>query len=328
MRAALDLSTVREQLGEGAARWPRLDYAEQVGSTNLVAREDPQPWRVVLADFQDSGRGRLTRSWQAPPRSSLAVSVVLPLRPRSSEWGWLPLLVGVAACDALRDVGLVRAGLKWPNDVVAPRPADERGQGSAGSAGSEGKVAGVLCESLVTSEGALAVAGAGINIDQHAQELAVPGAVSLRTLGLQVARERVLAAYLARLGELVSGWLDGGLDARAIGARYRERCATLGRDVEVSGVDGSIRSGRAVDVDGQGRIVLQTKDGRVALAAGDVRHLRPTTPGSSVPGTPARGTAPPGSSTPDSSTAGIPTPDASATGTATPDISTTGATPR
>jgi len=78
-----------------------------VPSTQDVARKLPAG-SVVVADHQTAGRGRLARSWQAPPGTALLASFVLPPSPL------LSLAVGVAAARACRPA--VR--LKWPNDLL------------------------------------------------------------------------------------------------------------------------------------------------------------------------------------------------------------------
>jgi BirA family biotin operon repressor/biotin-[acetyl-CoA-carboxylase] ligase len=79
---------------------------------------------VVLTTSQTAGRGRLGRSWIAPPGKTLAVSLLLrPLHPLGTPLGmehfaWLPLLAGVAMTRSI--AGLLpehRVTLKWPNDV-------------------------------------------------------------------------------------------------------------------------------------------------------------------------------------------------------------------
>ncbi|MGH9279097.1 MAG: biotin--[acetyl-CoA-carboxylase] ligase, partial [Acidimicrobiales bacterium] len=63
---------------------PRFDLIrrfDEVTSTNQVAvgfaREGAPEGVVVVADHQTAGRGRQGRRWQAPPGSSLLVSVLL-----------------------------------------------------------------------------------------------------------------------------------------------------------------------------------------------------------------------------------------------------------
>ncbi|MEO6505402.1 MAG: biotin--[acetyl-CoA-carboxylase] ligase, partial [Terrimesophilobacter sp.] len=86
---------------------PRLVVLEQCDSTNseLVARaatgEEPEFSTLVTAD-QTHGRGRLGRTWVAPPGQTLAVSVLLrPVLPNGKplgvqHYGWLSLLAGLA----------------------------------------------------------------------------------------------------------------------------------------------------------------------------------------------------------------------------------------
>lgn len=86
---------------------PRTVRAGTVTSTQDVARELPIG-SVVVADHQTAGRGRLDRSWEAPPGTALLVSFVLPAHPL------LSLAAGVAAAEACGP----RVRLKWPNDLL------------------------------------------------------------------------------------------------------------------------------------------------------------------------------------------------------------------
>ena len=82
----------------------------------------------------------------------MAVSVVVPMA--GVEWGWLPLLTGMAMARALQQVAGVDARLKWPNDVLVDGA----------------KICGVLCEMARQPPGTdadvLVVAGMGINVAQ------------------------------------------------------------------------------------------------------------------------------------------------------------------
>ena len=69
--------------------------------------------------------------------------------------------------------------------------------------------------------------------------------------------------------------MDGGRAAPVRDA-YRARCETLGRRVTLSRPDGPDVRGTAVEVDDDGRLVIEAEDGRRAWAAGDVTHVRST----------------------------------------------------
>ena len=47
--------------------WPSVEVVEVLGSTNDEVRERPRPWRVVVAERQERGRGRLGRAWTTTP---------------------------------------------------------------------------------------------------------------------------------------------------------------------------------------------------------------------------------------------------------------------
>ena len=57
-----------------------LHYFQQVGSTNDIARElagrGAPEGTLVITDEQLAGRGRMARSWSAPPGSALLMSLV------------------------------------------------------------------------------------------------------------------------------------------------------------------------------------------------------------------------------------------------------------
>ena len=59
----MDVHALQEALLTPEGPWSALDVLETVDSTNLEALRDPRAWRVVLAEHQSAGRGRLARQW-------------------------------------------------------------------------------------------------------------------------------------------------------------------------------------------------------------------------------------------------------------------------
>jgi BirA family biotin operon repressor/biotin-[acetyl-CoA-carboxylase] ligase len=233
--------------------WRPVEVLASVGSTNDVVRAGPAPWRVVTAERQEQGRGRLGRAWTTTPGTSLAVSVLVPVPP--SGPGWVPLFTGLAVRRAVREVSGLVTSLKWPNDVLVPSDGDR-------------KLAGVLCEWV--PEGV--VVGLGLNVDARRSDLPVDTATSLRAAGVPgVDRAALLTAYLAQLAVVLRE--DTGPRGPSVAA-YRDACATVGRAVEVHGPDCSVRTGRATAVDDEGRLALLTPAGDELVSAGDVVHVR------------------------------------------------------
>lgn len=238
---------------------------DQTGSTNadLLAGADTLADRTALvAEHQDTGRGRHARPFSGPPRSQLLMSALIRFPGIDpAVLGWLPLLTGIAVVDALRTVASVDAALKWPNDVLI-----------------EGrKVAGILAEVAAHGTTPSVVVGIGLNVSMTTEELPVETATSLVLEDAAVSdRDTLLRAILRGLGAEVDSWKNSQWSTESLAHRYRERCDTVGRRVRVE-LPGDRRFvGEATDVDRHGRIVVRVDETgeSIAVAAGDVTHLR------------------------------------------------------
>src|SRR3954465_8589224 len=73
---------------------------------------------VVVADHQRAGRGRLGRTWSAPPGASLLFSVLLRLDLAPEHRHRVVMAAAVAMADAGSSTTGVEATLKWPNDLL------------------------------------------------------------------------------------------------------------------------------------------------------------------------------------------------------------------
>jgi len=269
----------------GRPRFHDVRRVVETGSTNAdvmeLARQGEAEGLVLVADHQTAGRGRAGRSWTAPPRASLLCTILL--RPPASVAPLVTFALAVAAAEAVEQVAGVRAGLKWPNDLVVET------EGPDGEVRTR-KLAGILAEAEwpagshiaagyrepAPHERATVAAGIGLNVtwpEALPDDLA-DIAVALNHLGdAGATRDDVLDALLDRLdvryGELVAGDVTAVLDA------WRARSATLGRQVRIDlGADDVV--GTAVDVTDGGHLVVEPLEGgRRTIAVGDVVHLRP-----------------------------------------------------
>ena len=280
-RPPLAVASLRSALLAPAGPLARLEVLPEVGSTNaeLVRRAaaDPDGWpapALLTTDSQVAGRGRLGRTWEAPPRSGVALSLLLRPTAPLSTWSWLPLLAGVAVTGVLRDLAGLPAELKWPNDVLV-----------------EGrKACGLLVEVLPPAAGTTApagvVVGVGVNTTTRRDELdagGLDGATSLRLEGAATTDRDVLVRALVRalLGEVGRFEGAGGSAQRSgLAARTAEVCSTLGREVSVALPGGGVLRGTAEGLDDDGRLLVRGSGagdgggGVTAVGAGDVVHVR------------------------------------------------------
>jgi BirA family transcriptional regulator, biotin operon repressor / biotin---[acetyl-CoA-carboxylase] ligase len=225
---------------------PRI-HVDSCTSTQELLDLSMEEGAVATADFQTSGRGRLGRSWEAPPGEALLASVLLK-PPGTRPLPQLALVAGVAVADALERLTELAVQIKWPNDVMLRRA----------------KVAGILAEAR---DGAV-VLGMGINLNQ-ARDRLPERAGSLRTeTGVEWDRDDVLDAVLADLTTRYEQWIGGGLDAVYDGLGSRD--FLRGRRVTVDGT-----SGTAELIDRDGRLRIATGHGEsVVVESGEVTYER------------------------------------------------------
>lgn len=240
----------------------RVEVVEALPSTNAVvaqrARAGEPEGLVVVTEHQTSGRGRLDRTWQTPPRAALTFSVLLRPQVAPADWPWLPLLTGLALARALREAGVTQAGVKWPNDVLV----------------GDLKVAGILVERVETPTGPAAVVGIGLNVSTTAAELPVASATSVAlVLGTEPDRTGLLLAVLAGLRREYDAWRAAG-GGDALRASYAAACVTVGRTVRVELPSGELLTGPATGIDRGGRLLVHGPHGETAVGAGDVVHVR------------------------------------------------------
>jgi BirA family biotin operon repressor/biotin-[acetyl-CoA-carboxylase] ligase len=220
---------------------PRL-HLRLTDSTNERARQlalsGAPHGTVVTAGQQSAGRGRQGRRWLADPGRAVLCSVVVRHPPRL-----LPLVSGVAVAEAAEQaLDGARCLLKWPNDVLL---ADR-------------KVAGILVEGRPQED--WAVVGIGLNVAENEfppelQDLA-------GTLGLG---PEAVEPTLGLLLECLERWLTA--PSEEVLEAVRARDALRGRTVKWGQGEGE-----AGGLDGDGRLVVLTADGRMTLEAGEV-HL-------------------------------------------------------
>ena len=246
----------------------RFDWVESTGSTNtdLIAGATAEPsaypdFTVLVTAEQTAGRGRSGRDWQAPAASSLFVSVLLrPGNVPATQFAWLPLIAGLSMANAISQfAGAKRAAVKWPNDVLI----------------GESKVCGVLSELL--PDASAVVIGAGVNVFQTRDQLAVDTATSLGLEGIAVdSLDELLSAYLknmrAQLDEFIA--LAGEVGGTELHEQISNACSSLGREVRVVLPGDQQFIGRAEAIDSVGRLVVQNDSETRSVSVGDVVHLR------------------------------------------------------
>jgi BirA family biotin operon repressor/biotin-[acetyl-CoA-carboxylase] ligase len=234
-------------------RVKRIEVAWSVDSTNTVLLSRPNPpngsSEVMLAEYQTAGRGRRGRPWLAPPGGSICMSFSWTFRDVPEDLGALGLVIGICELRALRKLGVARAKLKWPNDLLV----DDR------------KLGGILIELRAESDGpAYLVVGIGLNVALGAAliaKIAATGmaATDLATAGLESPSRNAVAGAI--LDACVQGLLEFERDGlRPFIEAWPEGDALRGRTVNIRSATGEVARGLVRGVDLHGALLVESLD--------------------------------------------------------------------
>ncbi len=223
-------------------------------STNNVlkkmAEEGAPEGTVVVAEYQETGRGRMGRSWSSPAGKGIYYSLLLRPEIPPQKTSPFTLLAAAAVCQGISSVlPRLSPGIKWPNDVLL------NGR----------KVCGILCE--IKAETDLVhylIIGIGINVNTGPEDLPPAlrdTAISLKLAnnGVEVPRAAVAAAVLQHFDELYQEYREKG--AAPLLDRWRAYNVTLGRRVTIIS-PGDTFSGTARELDQEGALVVEGEKGK------------------------------------------------------------------
>ena len=209
---------------------------------------------VVVTDTQTAGRGRHGREWIDQPGGSLLFSMgwTAPVAP--SKLAGLSLAIGVAVAAALESDGIARVQLKWPNDLLL----------------NHCKLGGILIETINARESSVdVIIGVGINIriDASIRDRVSGSVIGLSDAGWNGDRESLLPILIRAVEHLLMRFSTDGFGPWR--AAWIDRHALQQRNVTIWRAGCEIASGKAIDVDAEGALLLQTSAGVRRFMSGE-----------------------------------------------------------
>jgi BirA family biotin operon repressor/biotin-[acetyl-CoA-carboxylase] ligase len=235
-----------------------VETFDEIDSTILEARRraergDTGPvWLVAKA--QTAGRGRRGRSWVSPEGNLLATHLFSTQQP-PAQIALLGFAAGVAIAEAIDDaLGVSRAALKWPNDVLVDGA----------------KICGIMLDSGAAASGTWVALAFGVNLAGAPENLDQP-ITSLRTLLPPDALAPEPLAFLARVRPKLEAW-GGRIEQdgfEPLRQAWLKRAHGLGEAARVVQGEQTLE-GRIVGLSSRGELELDTVTGRRLIAAGDV----------------------------------------------------------
>lgn len=240
-----------------------IQYVEKTESTNVLAKIAASlgalEGTIVVAEEQVAGHGRLSRGWYSPFAKGVWFSIILRPSFLPMEASKMTLLAAVALTKAFHRLGLTNCGIKWPNDILV------NGR----------KLVGILTELDATMEEInYIVMGMGINVTQKKAEFPKELkkiATSFWAENVMVGRKEILQNVLLELERSCDVVQREGFEP--ILKEWKTLSVTLNKYVNVIAPDKTF-TGKAIDLDQDGNLLVQTENGVERVMAGDV-SIRP-----------------------------------------------------
>ena len=237
-----------------------MELLMSTASTNQVLmqrqNEGSIHGKVVFAEVQTAGRGRLGRQWQSPFAQQLALSVGWQFDGGVAAIEGLSLVVGLAVVDALQALGVQGAGVKWPNDILL------NGK----------KLAGILLELSGDATGPCQVViGIGLNVHLARCDLIDQPWTSLVDAGYKIERNMLAAQLLIALSERLNCFAKSGF--AELQQAWQAQHVYQGQQVRLHGIKEEI-TGICHGVDASGALLLEVAGQLQSFRGGEV-SLRP-----------------------------------------------------
>jgi BirA family transcriptional regulator, biotin operon repressor / biotin---[acetyl-CoA-carboxylase] ligase len=229
----------------------------EIGSTNAAALDSAAKGEVrptwFVADRQTAGRGRRGRSWTSEPGNLFATLLLVDPAP-AAKVAELCFVAALAVDDAIMTLApeaFEHFRLKWPNDGLLDGA----------------KTVGILVEATTRGKAMHVAIGIGVNVVHHPSDTPY-ATTSFAAKGYSFTRDALFEALSDSMVRALALWNRGERFAQ-IRAGWLARAAGLGGPIFVQ-IDGKRAEGIFAGLDEQGRLVLDTPDGRQFVTAGEV----------------------------------------------------------
>ncbi|MCI9491179.1 MAG: biotin--[acetyl-CoA-carboxylase] ligase [Dorea sp.] len=235
-------------------------YYDETDSTNIQAKlageNGSEHGTLVVADRQVAGKGRRGRSWESP--KGVCVYMTLLLRPSIApvKAPMLTLVMALSVAEAVRELTGLKAGIKWPNDIVLNKK----------------KICGILTEMSTEIDYInYVVTGVGINTNQEtfSEEIRKRATSLLIEGGRHISRSELVAAVMERYEENYERFMETK-DLSGLQEKYNGMLVNCGREVRVLEPKGEY-SAFASGINEVGELVVTTPEGEEKhIFAGEV----------------------------------------------------------
>ena len=262
LMAAPDLMTEAEIKSLMHTEWVAKEvlYFDTIDSTNTKAQELAEKGypsgTLVVADKQESGKGRRGRSWVSPSGTGIFMTLMIKPDINPNNASMLTLVAALAVAKAITSVTGEEAMIKWPNDIVV------NGK----------KVCGILTEMNAQFDYINhIVVGIGINVHNESfpEEISqMASSLMIEAGGKRFHRAQIIAETMSYFEQ----YYDTFLKTQDLSALVREYDKLLvNRNKSVRVLDPKERfDGKAMGITPKGELIVDTWESRKLVSSGEV----------------------------------------------------------
>lgn len=262
LMAAPDLMTEAEIKSLMHTDWVAKEvlYFDTIDSTNTKAQELAEKGypsgTLVVADKQESGKGRRGRSWVSPSGTGIFMTLMIKPDINPNNASMLTLVAALAVAKAITSVTDEEAMIKWPNDIVV------NGK----------KVCGILTEMNAQFDYINhIVVGIGINVHNESfpEEISqMASSLMIEAGGKRFHRAQIIAETMSYFEQYYDTFLKTQ-DLSALVREYDKLLVNRNKSVRVLDPKEPF-DGKAMGITPKGELIVDTWESRKLVSSGEV----------------------------------------------------------
>lgn len=262
LMAAPDLMTEAEIKSIMHTDWVAKEvlYFDTIDSTNTKAQELAEKGypsgTLVVADKQESGKGRRGRSWVSPSGTGIFMTLMIKPDINPNNASMLTLVAALAVAKAITSVTGEEAMIKWPNDIVV------NGK----------KVCGILTEMNAQFDYINhIVVGIGINVHNESfpEEISqMASSLMIEAGGKRFHRAQIIAETMSYFEQYYDTFLKTQ-DLSALVREYDKLLVNRNKSVRVLDPKEPF-DGKAMGITPKGELIVDTWESRKLVSSGEV----------------------------------------------------------
>jgi BirA family biotin operon repressor/biotin-[acetyl-CoA-carboxylase] ligase len=262
LMAAPDLMTEAEIKSLMHTEWVAKEvlYFDTIDSTNTKAQELAEKGypsgTLVVADKQESGKGRRGRSWVSPSGTGIFMTLMIKPDINPNNASMLTLVAALAVAKAITSVTGEEALIKWPNDIVV----------------NSKKVCGILTEMNAQFDYINhIVVGIGINVhnERFPEEISqMASSLMIEAGGKRFHRAQIIAETMSYFEQYYDTFLKTQ-DLSALVREYDELLVNMNKAVRVLDPKEPF-DGKAMGITPKGELIVDTWESRKLVSSGEV----------------------------------------------------------